>query len=98
MNMIEENAIRESLRSVIDPELGANIVDLNMIRKIEINEDKVKISLVLTVPSCPLAGWIIQQIRNVVSAIEGVKEVVIELLDEPWMLNDDWKSWLTNNV
>lgn len=98
MNMIEENAIQESLRSVIDPELGANIVELNMIRKIEINEDKVTISLVLTAPGCPLAGWIIQQIRNVVNAIEGVKEVDIELLDEPWMPNDDWKSWLTNNV
>ena len=48
-------AIREVLRSVFDPELGASVVDLNMVRQVHVIGDHAEISLVLSVPDCPLA-------------------------------------------
>lgn len=98
MNNVNEKTIRAALQNVIDPELGASVIDLNMIKKIEITEEKVTINLILTVPGCPLSGWIIQQIKNVVGEVPGVKQVEVELLDEPWTPNDDWKSWFNNNT
>jgi|YelNatPaOPRAMG01_1025707.scaffolds.fasta_scaffold04237_8 metal-sulfur cluster biosynthetic enzyme len=98
MNNLNEDIIREALRDVIDPELAASVIDLNMIRKIEISESKVTIDLVLTAPACPLSGYITEQIRNVVGALPGVKQVDVRLLDEPWEPNDDWKSWLNNGM
>lgn len=97
MNNVDEKTIRAALQNVIDPELGASVIDLNMIRKIEIAEEKVTIDLILTAPGCPLSGWIIQQIKNVVGAVPGVKQVEIELLDEPWTPNEDWRSWLSSS-
>ena len=96
MSKVDEKRIREALRQVVDPELGADIVDLNMIREINITGEKVKIGLVLTAPGCPLSGWITQQIKNAVSELPGVNEVEVELLDEPWEPNSDWKSWFNS--
>jgi serine O-acetyltransferase len=91
---MDENTIREILRGVMDPELGMNVVDLNMIRKIQVEVDKVTIGLVLTTMACPLSRLIAGQIRDAVMSVPGVKEVKIELLDEPWEPAGDWKSWL----
>lgn len=98
MNNLNEDVIREALRDVIDPELGASVIDLNMIRKVEISKSKVSIDLVLTAPGCPLSGYITEQIRNLVGTIPGVEQVEVKLLDEPWEPNDDWKSWLNNGM
>lgn len=65
MTKVDKNTIREALRKVIDPELNASVVDLNMIREIDITKKgKVTIHLVLTAPGCPLKDWISQQIYN----------------------------------
>jgi len=78
-----ENAVRESLREVIDPEVGMNVVDLGLIRKIEFGEDETQITMILTTPFCPLAGWIIDQVRQ---KAEGVlnQPVKVTLGDELW--------------
>jgi len=96
MPTINEQAVMDVLRNVYDPELGISVVDLNMVKQIKIEGDKVFIDLILTVPGCPLAGLIIQSIQNAVEQIEGVKEVEVKLLDEPWQPPDaeDWQSWL----
>lgn len=96
MNELAEETVRDALRTVIDPELGANVVDLNMIRQIDLAGGQVTIQLVLTVLGCPLAGWIIQQIRHVVGALPGVEEVEVTLLDEPWQpaAAYDWEEWV----
>lgn len=96
MNNLDESIIRETLRGVMDPELGMNVVDLNMIRKIQFEGGKVTIGLVLTSMACPLSGLIINQIRDAVLSVQGVKEVNVELLDEPWEPDGDWKSFLNN--
>ncbi len=93
---LSEQTIRNALRNVIDPELRRSIVDLNMVRQVEITGGQVSIALVLTIPGCPLAGWIAQQANQAVSALEGVEHVEIRLLDEPWKppAADTWQDWL----
>lgn len=96
MNELIEQTVRDTLRTVIDPELGDNVVDLNMIRQIDIAAGQVTIQLVLTVLGCPLAGWIIEQIRQVVGALPGVEEVEVTLPDELWQMAAacDWEEWV----
>jgi len=91
---LDEAAVREALRGVVDPELWANIVDLGLVRTIAVEDGNVTIDLVLTVPGCPLSGWIVDQVRRAVDALPGVKQVDVRLLDEPWAPSDvDWASW-----
>jgi metal-sulfur cluster biosynthetic enzyme len=95
METLDEQTVRQALRNVIDPELGANVIDLNMVRQITLEGGKVSVELVLTAPGCPLAGWIVQQIRAAIAGIEGVQQIDVRLLDEPWQPPDadNWQSW-----
>lgn len=97
MAELTEQAVRDALRAVIDPELGSNVVDLGMVKQIGIIGDLVSVGLVLTTPDCPLAGWIVTQARRAVGTLPGVADVRVEVLDEPWDPNgasDDWQSWV----
>ena len=98
MSALTEQAVREALRGVIDPELGANVVELGMVKQIEIADGQVNVQLVLTAPGCPLAGWIVMQAQRAVGALPGVAGVQVNLLDEPWQppgAAEDWQSWLS---
>jgi len=96
METLNDDTVRQALRNVIDPELGVNVIDLNMVRQITVEDGKVSVQLVLTAPGCPLAGWIVQQIRGAIAAIQGVQQIDVRLLDEPWQPPevDDWQRWL----
>jgi ATP-binding protein involved in chromosome partitioning len=96
MDTLDEQPVRQALRSVIDPELGLSVIDLNMVRHITIEDGKVSVELVLTAPGCPLAGWIVQQIRGAIAGIEGVQQIDVRLLDELWQPPDaeDWQRWI----
>lgn len=79
-----KEAIMEKLRGVIDPEVGLSIVDMGLIKDVSIvSEGKVKIKMSLTVPSfmCPLARYLIQNVKMTVESIPGVKEVEVELIE-----------------
>lgn len=78
-----EGTIRESLREVIDPEIGMNVVALGLIRNIESGEDETHVTMILTTPFCPMAGWIIDQVRQ--KAEDVVRHPVkVTLGDELW--------------
>jgi len=100
MSELTEQAVRDALRGVIDPELGANLVDLGMVRQIDIADGQVTVHLVLTAPGCPLAGWIVQGVRQAVGALPGVEGVEVKLLDEPWQPSDaeEWDDWLRGAI
>jgi FeS assembly SUF system protein len=74
------------LKNVYDPEIPVNIYDLGLIYDIETNEqNKVRITMTLTAPNCPVADSLPNEIREKVSAIPGVAEVDINLVfDPPW--------------
>jgi metal-sulfur cluster biosynthetic enzyme len=85
MSSLQEDVVRESLRLVVDPELGISIVDLGLIYGIEINEGDVTIKLTLTSPACPLGAVIQGQAHTAVKKLPWVKNVKIELVwSPPW--------------
>ena len=76
---ITSEFILAALGKVQEPELKRDLVTLNMIRDIEIIDDTVNFSIVLTTPACPLRGSIEKQAREAVLAIPGVKLVNIKM-------------------
>jgi len=74
--MPSQDQIRDALRAVIDPELRDNIVELDMVRSIEVGEDgAVAVMVSLTTPGCPIRNHFETGVRDAVSALEGVTRV-----------------------
>lgn len=78
-NSITKEMILEALSKVQEPELHKDLVSLNMIRNINIDGSKVRFTVVLTTPACPLKDRIESESRSAVEAIPGVKTVEIDL-------------------
>lgn len=77
--------IAEHLRSVLDPEVGLNIVDLGLIYDLQVEEGTVTVRLTMTTPACPLSNYIKQQVGRVLQRVPGVEEGTVELTwDPPW--------------
>jgi serine O-acetyltransferase len=79
-----ETRIREALKEVIDPEVGINVVDLGLIKEIAVNGGAVEVRMVLTTPACPLVGHLVEQVRRKAKSVDGVENVEVTILDEPW--------------
>ncbi len=75
-----------ALKTVYDPEIPADIYELGLIYKIDIEDDRsVKIDMTLTAPGCPVAGEMPGWVQNAVSTVEGVSDVEVEMtFDPPW--------------
>ncbi len=86
MAAVTKEQVMEALKEVYDMEIGFDIVSLGLVYGVEIdNENNVKVTMTLTTPMCPLAGFIIEDARSKVQQIEGVKKVDVELtFDPPW--------------
>ena len=85
MQATKEEEILESLREVIDPEIGLNVVELGLIRNIEyeVETAETNLTMILTTPFCPYGPAMIEQVRRVASEAAGGKTVV-ELGTELW--------------
>jgi metal-sulfur cluster biosynthetic enzyme len=85
----------EALRSVEDPELGMDIVELGLLYDVEVEGPKVHVTFSLTSMGCPVGPMIEQQITETIQSLEGVEEVESELTwDPPWSpdrMSDDAK-------
>jgi len=77
--MTTETDVREALRPVEDPEIRRSIVDLDMVRLIEIDGGSVVVTVALTVAGCPLRTEIERRVVEAVSALEGVEQVTVTL-------------------
>ncbi len=75
-----------ALKTVYDPEIPADIYELGLIYKIDIEDDRmVKIVMTLTAPGCPVAGEMPGWVENAVNAVEGVMGVEVSMtFDPPW--------------
>lgn len=75
--------LREKFAEVIDPEIGMNIIQLGLIRKVSIKDGKAEIFMILTTPFCPYGPAMLESTRQ--KALEGLNmDVNIELGMDPW--------------
>ena len=73
--MSTENEIRDALTNVMDPEIHMNIIELNMVKKIQIKNDVVDVLIALTVAGCPLADTIKRDVKNELIKLQGINKV-----------------------
>ena len=75
-----------ALKTVYDPEIPADIYELGLIYKIDIDDDRnVAIEMTLTAPGCPVAGEMPGWVENAVGAVPGVGRVDVTMtFDPPW--------------
>ena len=79
-----EEKIVTMLKTVYDPEIPVNIYDLGIIYKVDIDEERnVRIDMTLTAPNCPAADFILEDVRQKIESIDGVKSVEVNLVFEP---------------
>ena len=81
-----EHRVSEALRGIYDPEIPVNIYDLGLIYKIEASADgDIKITMTLTTPNCPVAGSMPAEVERRARAVDGVRDVTVDLVwDPPW--------------
>src|SRR6266508_3819387 len=94
-----EEAVREALKHVMDPELGVNIVDLGLVYDVEISQDgKIYIEYTLTTMGCPIGPLIEHQMQSFLENVPGVTSVEAEMvLRPPWspeMMSEEAKAAL----
>jgi len=75
-----------ALKTVFDPEIPADIYELGLIYKVDINDDRmVNIDMTLTTPNCPSAAELPAQVENAVASVPGVREAKVNIVwDPPW--------------
>ena len=79
-----EEHIVDVLKTVYDPEIPVNIYDLGLIYKIDVADDgNVDIDMTFTAPSCPAADFILEDVRQKVDSLDGVKSSNVNLVFEP---------------
>jgi metal-sulfur cluster biosynthetic enzyme len=96
--VVTVEAVRDALGRVIDPELGANIVDLGLVYDVQVIGAKVFVTMTLTTPLCPMNEMIPDAVRQTVGALPGVAAVDVELVWapawEPQMMSQELKQRL----
>lgn len=82
----DDDAVREALRGVEDPEAGMNIVDLGLVYLIDVGPGAVRVDMTMTTAACPMADMIVDQAREAIAAIvpTGTAVDVRLVWDPPW--------------
>ena len=91
-----EDRIVEVLKTVYDPEIPVDIYSLGLIYKIDLSDDfNLDVDMTLTAPNCPAADFIMEDVRQKLEGIEGIKSANVNLVFEPeWdkdMMTDEAK-------
>jgi metal-sulfur cluster biosynthetic enzyme len=84
--MPDDEALREALRQVDDPEAGMNIVDLGLVYEIDVAPNAVRVDMTMTTAACPMADMITEEARAVIERIvpEGTGVEIRLVWDPPW--------------
>ena len=92
------DVIYESLKTVFDPEIPINVVDLGLIYDVQVNKGDIYVQMTLTARGCGMGPYIAQQAEWAIQDIEGVDEVEIEMVfDPPWspdLISEEARSQL----
>jgi metal-sulfur cluster biosynthetic enzyme len=93
---VSEDGLREALREVVDPEIGMNIIELGLIRNVDIADEKVHLTMIMTTPFCPYAPQLLEQTRRTAQNYArrpATIEMGLEMWDPSMMEEgaaDDW--------
>ena len=91
---VSEAQVLEALRPVQDPELHRSIVDLDMVRRIEINGPQVAVTVALTIAGCPLRAEITNRVTGAVTALDGVEGLDLDFT----VMTDDERAALRTKL
>ena len=96
--MLEQDAIVNALKTVKDPELNVNVVDLGLVYTIQTREDEVDVEMTLTSPACPAGPEILRNAVGAIEKLEGVTKANVKLvMSPPWTperMSDDARDEL----
>jgi metal-sulfur cluster biosynthetic enzyme len=82
---LTESAVLQTLRQVIDPEIGCNIVDLGLVYSVVITGNSVYVTMTLTTPGCPMHESIRWGAQEALLNLDGVEQAEVEVVwDPPW--------------
>lgn len=83
--MVTKEDVMEVLKKCYDPEIPINIVDLGLVYDVDVEGDRAHIKMTLTTTGCPMYAVILDNVRQKVESIDGIKKAEIELVwDPPW--------------
>jgi metal-sulfur cluster biosynthetic enzyme len=83
--MPDQDTIVDALKTVMDPELNVNVVDLGLVYTIQSREDEVDVEMTLTTPACPAGPEILKNAVTVLENLEGVTKANVKLvMSPPW--------------
>src|SRR5262245_60351069 len=79
---LDEAAVLDALRPIVDPDFGRSIVDLGFVKDLRIEGDRVAFSIELTTPACPVKAEFERAARERVSALPGVRSVEVRMTSD----------------
>ncbi len=83
--MVDQDTIVNALKTVKDPELNVNIVDLGLVYTIQTREEQVDVEMTLTSPACPAGPEILRNAVGAIEKLEGVSKANVKLvMSPPW--------------
>ena len=93
--MLTKEDVMNVLKAVNDPEIGIDIVTLELIYNVDVENNKVNVKMTFTTPMCPYGPMLVEEIKAKVSELEGVKEVNVEVtFDPPWKPSEELRATL----
>jgi metal-sulfur cluster biosynthetic enzyme len=83
--MVDQESLVSALRTVKDPELNVNVVDLGLVYSVQTHDDQVDVEMTLTSPACPAGPEILRNAVSALEKIEGVTKANVRLvMSPPW--------------
>jgi len=83
--MIDQETLVSALRTVKDPELNVNVIDLGLVYSIQTHDDQVEVEMTLTSPACPAGPEILRNALSALEKVEGVTKADVRLvMSPPW--------------
>jgi len=80
---VDEQAVREALRQVMDPEIGINIVDLGLIYGLAVSAGRIAVTMTLTTPTCPMGDLLLDEVEAALGRLAPGVEIDLEVVWEP---------------
>ncbi|MEO6941359.1 MAG: metal-sulfur cluster assembly factor [Candidatus Kapaibacterium sp.] len=79
----ERGLVLETLRSILDPELGINVIDLGLVYELRVEPNEIYVKMTMTTPGCPMHGSIIEAVERALKMFFPLKTSSVDLVWEP---------------